>query len=357
VRVSPLYTAARRGSLQCCELLLDKTLRDRKANVNLLNENNENALFAILRFDISDNVSQVEIQKQRNEAMQIVQLLLDENIRIDCINKDKSTPLKLIKSKFGLSKDKSAYYKHIEELIVKAEKQREYHELMIEEGILPDIGKLFVCGHGGVGKTTLKDALQRDWIQAKITSRFKERCPDPGKDDYTPTAGIDVQSIKLPDGTKFSVWDYAGQAEFYVTHTMFLDASTATFIVVYKIADYRMSEEGIKFMKPSEIYEEQKKKVEYWLRFIRSTNAGRKSEDEDKRPHVILVASRADWAKEFPNEAKQVAQTIHDEVQETFKDDLKILDDVFVINCHNSQCSDMERLRKILKERKAAVLK
>ena len=70
-----------------------------------------------------------------------------------------------------------------------------------------------------------------------MTRRSEEQTPPPDKTAYTRTLGIDVNVVKIPKAGKYTVWDFAGHPEYYVTHSMFMRPENAVFLMMFKIAD------------------------------------------------------------------------------------------------------------------------
>ena len=54
---------------------------------------------------------------------------------------------------------------------------------------------------------------------------------------HDPTPGVDIGTFHVPGVGEVSLWDFAGQAEYAVTHSMFMDAENTVFIVLYNIMD------------------------------------------------------------------------------------------------------------------------
>ncbi|XP_070550513.1 uncharacterized protein [Ptychodera flava] len=130
---------------------------------------------------------------------------------------------------------------------------------------------------------------------------------------------------------------FAGQPEYYVTHNMFLRADDSVFLVVFKIIDV------IDF--DGTLTEE----LLTWPRFIKS----RISDDHksDRRPIVIFVASGADMVeKRRGNHAIKVVEEIRTSTKEIFGEYLNIVDETFLLNCHDSRHKDMDRLRICLSD-------
>ena len=124
--------------------------------------------------------------------------------------------------------------------------------------------RLCVCGPEQVGKTTLVRALG-----GKVNQRQDSR-----------TVGIDILMLRL-DAAAFSVWDFAGQPEFYVTHELLLanpgGMASAVYVVVVSLAQDPAEREAT---------------LKYWLRFIASRTASHSGE----LPQVVLVVTHADAA-------------------------------------------------------------
>ena len=127
--------------------------------------------------------------------------------------------------------------------------------------------RLCVCGPEKVGKTTLVKAL----------GGVVNQPPD------SRTIGIDIVPLTL-GAAVFSVWDFAGQTEFYVTHELLLAGHgvaaigvAAIYMVVVSLAQPATEREAM---------------LLYWLRFI----ASRTASQPGPRPQVVLVVTHADAA-------------------------------------------------------------
>ncbi|XP_070550832.1 death-associated protein kinase 1-like [Ptychodera flava] len=213
-------------------------------------------------------------------------------------------------------------------------RQQDFKALMNQPSEKRNIMKICLCGYGGNGKTTLKHALQRSFIDAKLFKRSQEKAPASEKEEYEPTPGIDMATVNISKAGKFGVWDFAGQTEYYVTHNMFLSAENSIFTIVFRITD-----------EP----EKQKKEVISWLAFIKAIITKSISEGH-LQPTVILVASRADQLKMGTHkQADAMYREIHLEAKKMFGKYLSILDETFILNCHDSQHRDMDTLRACFK--------
>ncbi|KAI8513312.1 Unconventional myosin-XVI [Branchiostoma belcheri] len=201
-----------------------------------------------------------------------------------------------------------------------------YHKLMKQSGgVKVDRFKLCFCGPQEAGKSTLVETLQT----GSFVGFFRDRVT-PDDQPHEPTPGVNVGTANIPGVGQVSVWDFAGQSEYAVTHSMFMDAENTIFIVLYSIMDDINT---------------QKKKVHWWLCFIKSCNT-------KSKPYVILVASHADQT----DTGHQRASSILELMTSTFKDHLSISDEVFLLDCRKTRQTDMWRLKDLLARLKTELL-
>ncbi|XP_035677367.1 death-associated protein kinase 1-like [Branchiostoma floridae] len=207
--------------------------------------------------------------------------------------------------------------------------EKTYHELLQKSGgVKVNRCKVFVFGMAETGKSTFKESLQRGLVAALLQGLSK---PSSQEEPHHPTPGVDVGTFHIPGVGEVSLWDFAGQAEYAVTHSMFMDAENTVFIVLYNIMDDS---------------ETQKLQVHWWLCFIKSCNPNR-------QPDVILVASHADKVSRDRG-LRQAAHLLQLMTLE-FKDHLRISDEVFLMNCRETRTPEMDRLKKLLAKMKMAM--
>ncbi|KAI8485276.1 hypothetical protein Bbelb_370230 [Branchiostoma belcheri] len=212
----------------------------------------------------------------------------------------------------------------------KAMQEKLYHELLQKSGgVKTDRCKVFLFGEAKTGKSTLKISLKRSPVSA-VLRRLSDSSS--AEEPHDPTPGVDVGTFHIPGVGEVSLWDFAGQSEYAVTHSMFMDAENTISIVLYNIMD------DIKC---------QEQQVHWWLCFIKSCNPNR-------RPNVILVASHAD--KVSLNTGTRQAVQLLQLMTSEFKDQLRISDEVFLMNCKETRTPEMDRLKKLLATLKNAML-
>ncbi|XP_078594441.1 uncharacterized protein LOC144872258 [Branchiostoma floridae x Branchiostoma japonicum] len=210
---------------------------------------------------------------------------------------------------------------HLKNLDRQLKQERSYHELMQQSGgVKVNRFKVFIGGKEETGKSTLKESLTKGLLSALI-QRLSRR---PVSQPHDPTPGVDIGTFHVPGVGEVSVWDFAGQAEYAVTHNMFMDAENTVFIVLYNITD----SENI-----------QEKQVHWWLCFIKSCNP-------DRQPDVILVASHADQVAEIAGQ-RRAAHILHI-MKARFKEHLRISDEVILMDCRRTRTPEMERLKTAL---------
>nr|XP_006813117.1 PREDICTED: inversin-B-like [Saccoglossus kowalevskii] len=150
---TPLQYAVEKGDNKSVEALLSAG-----ANVEVVDKEGENALNMVLQYPKTmrrfDNVN-------KSSALNVMKLLLDKNISLDNVDRRGKTPLQYIDSNIGSAGTITNFYKEAKLLLLKAIQQRENSELMAQEGDKVDTTKIYFCGHGGVGKTTLKETLKK----------------------------------------------------------------------------------------------------------------------------------------------------------------------------------------------------
>ncbi|XP_019616570.1 PREDICTED: death-associated protein kinase 1-like [Branchiostoma belcheri] len=175
----------------------------------------------------------------------------------------------------------------------------------------------------------VRDQDRRRFLKGSFVAIFRDRMT-PDDQPHEPTPGVNVGATNIPGVGQVSVWDFAGQSEYAVTHSMFMDAENTIFIVLYNI-----------MVDP----ETQKKEVHWWLCFIKSCNT-------KSKPYVILVASHGDQT----DTGRQQASVILQLMTSTFKDHLNISGEVFLLDCRKTRKTDMRRLKDLLARLKTKLL-
>ena len=184
--------------------------------------------------------------------------------------------------------------------------------------------KTFVVGDPGAGKSTLTKALQTEskWLFS-ITNRkvagVNER-----------TAGVIPHEMDSKEFGRLTLYDFAGQKEFYATHDAVLrsavsESPSAIFLIV---ADLRSSDDSFK------------ERIQYWLAFIENQGIS-----ADPKPHVIIVASHSDEVEvEDEDMKRRIIESLH---HETVFSSVHYVGFV-ALNCQYARSSSMSQLRNHL---------
>ena len=197
----------------------------------------------------------------------ITHLLKEGKINPDCTSRDGRTPLSLTDSidilrkllRHGATADYELWKKHgpsKEQPVIKA----------------------FIVGDAGAGKSTLTKALE---TKSKGLSFITNRVLKVSDVDQK-TAGIVPHDIENKEFGRLTLYDFAGQKEFYAGHDAVLrsavsGSSAAIFLIV---ADLCTSDK------------EFTERIRYWLTFLENQEVS-----ADPTPHMMIVGSHADLVK------------------------------------------------------------
>ncbi|KAI8498548.1 hypothetical protein Bbelb_237500 [Branchiostoma belcheri] len=304
-----LHLVCRRGRVKVVELLIKN-----QADLNLTNETGDTGL---------------HIACSRGHD-KVVELLIRNRADLLITNKDDERPVDVTRRL-----DRSTG------LLVETEtrKQAEYGELVSSLGSEEETTvKLFLSGDGQVGKTSLRAILQRIGfflaILWNIRTKFRK------EDDFNPTPGVHVSRKHVKGIGRLSLHDFAGQAQFYVTHAMLLRTTNAIFPVVYKITDGEEEQER----------QACKLLVHGWLSFINCSNP-----DPTNMPRVVLIASHADKLQDKTSGQRR-AEAMVDHYRKLFGAKLVVSPEVFLMNCLKAGSADIRRLRDVLSAFKEEML-
>ncbi|XP_035667626.1 death-associated protein kinase 1-like [Branchiostoma floridae] len=253
----------------------------------------------------------------------VVELLIKNRADLRVIIKDCKSP-NLTEYVAGLGKGT--------QLLLKTEtrKHAEYNELIYSTGSKKGTTvKLFLCGDGQVGKTSLEAILEKTGFLERIVWNVRSWYKMHTGDVFNPTPGVNVSRKDVLGIGRLSVHDFAGQAQFYVTHAMLLRTTNAIFPVVYKITDGE---------------DEQKRQIHGWLSFIHCSNA-----DPTNKPRIVLIASHADKLQD-QEAGLHRATALVEHYRKLFQEALIVSQEVFLINCLKAGSSEIQRLREVLSE-------
>ncbi|KAK1167003.1 hypothetical protein AOXY_G11644 [Acipenser oxyrinchus oxyrinchus] len=306
-----LHLAAESAALSICQRLVEK-----EASLQAKNKNAETVIFSALRGAGSNTGA---------DYTKLISWLIEEN-----------TMLLLNRNKDGLTALDVAREIHlplnITKLIQQKTQELQKHGLL-KKSKVTDRGmvKLFICGHSRVGKTTLTHTLQQEGFLSQLQYFFAPYQP-------LSTQGVEISQSNLAAG-KVVIWDFAGQMEYYFTHSLLLSTESvnALYCIVFSLEQIQCDKAGGQSAALAQVL--------YWLRFL---NASRTNSDSN-RAKVFLIGSHYD----------KLEMDCKDDVVKHFFDILHIracalsphLDiDTAVISVNCTSPSDLKPLRQKLEE-------
>ncbi|XP_019647802.1 PREDICTED: death-associated protein kinase dapk-1-like [Branchiostoma belcheri] len=301
--VTLLHVACSGGHDEVVELLIKN-----QADLNVTNKNGDTGLHVACRWGHD----------------KVVELLIRNRADLLITNKDDKRPVDVTRRL-----DRST------RLLVETEtrKQAEYGELVSSLGSEEETTvKLFLSGDGQVGKTSLRAILEKTGFFLAVLWNIRMMFR---KEEFNPTPGVHVSRKDVKGIGRLSLYDFAGQAQFYVTHAMLLRTTNAIFPVVYKITDGE---------------EEQERQVHGWLSFINCSNP-----DPTNKPRIVLIASHADKLQDKAAGLRR-ADAIVEHYRKLFEAALVVSPEVFLMNCLKAESADIRRLRNVLSAFKEEML-
>ncbi|XP_072043197.1 uncharacterized protein [Amphiura filiformis] len=329
---TPLHMAAKAGNEDNCMLLIGAKatvlLRSRPAMTSNKKRSSPKFGFVVS----SSNVENLPKPQQDDSTLRMAAGRAGDGD--NCMPLTKANALKQNKAGKRPLDLWPASSKGISRNLQKAVQVQEYEELKKKGETKLEMVKLFLLGEPEAGKTTLKSSLTKSSQQKQLAVT---------SDVYVPTPGIDISQHSLSEAGLFSIWDYAGQEEFHVTHSMFLGGENSIFLVMYDLskaftpASNRKGEDQEKVTKYCE-------KLQYWLSFIKAGN----SPSTDK-PKVVLVASHLDKVPD-EHEGQLMAANILSEMRKRFAASLDIQDKVAALDGTKGDSEEMKVLKITLKE-------
>ena len=132
--------------------------------------------------------------------------------------------------------------------------------------------KLCLCGPVDSGKTTLKDHLEKSNLQLLLGRGLEYIESSENSKKYT--YGADVSTLYVNSKDCFSLWDFNGASDSYVTHSYFTTTERTAYVIVL---DLTKSTETLK------------KQLDDWLCIIKNHNLGAKLVYSANRRHPDIV--------------------------------------------------------------------
>jgi len=186
--------------------------------------------------------------------------------------------------------------------------------------------KAFVVGDPGAGKSTLTKALQTE--NRGLSYIANRVLKVTGVDQKT--AGIVPHDVESKKFGRLTLYDFAGQKEFYASHDAVLRSAVSqpTAAVFLIVADLRASDK------------EFTERIQYWLAFLENQRVSAVA-----KPHLIIIASHADQLKGAEIEGKR--RIVESLQQSPAFSDFHYAGFV-AMDCRYSRSSSMSQLRQYL---------
>ena len=183
---------------------------------------------------------------------------------------------------------------------------------------------MFFLGNSGAGKSTLVKAIT---TQSKGISRIAHRFAKV-KDVDEKTAGIIPCTIVSESLGRLTLYDFAGQKEYYAGHDALLQSMKTSPSITALVVDMRDEEEKMR------------ENVLFWFQYINNH-----CPIGGSQAHLIVIGSHAD---ELPSSEHKVKQRLLQSVVSSRKPENVTLAGQIIIDCRYAESSAMSQLRSLL---------
>ncbi|ONI13581.1 hypothetical protein PRUPE_4G231800 [Prunus persica] len=192
---------------------------------------------------------------------------------------------------------------------------------------VPKSCRAFFCGQEYAGKSTLCNSILQSFSSSKISYVDQVRSLVNPVEQAVRTVGMKIKTFKDED-TKISIWNLAGQHEFYSLHDlMFPGHGSASFFVIISSLFRKPNNREPK--NPMEIEED----LQYWLRFIVSNS--RRAVQQCMLPNVTVVLTHYDKINQ-PSQNLQVAVNSIQRLRDKFQGFVDFYPTVFTVDARSS---------------------
>ncbi|EEF33354.1 protein TORNADO 1 [Ricinus communis] len=191
----------------------------------------------------------------------------------------------------------------------------------------PKSCRVFFCGQEYAGKTALCNSISQNFSSSKLPYMDQVRTLVNPVEQAVRTSGMKIKNFKDED-TKISIWNLAGQHEFYSLHDlMFPGHGSASFFLIISSLFRKPSNREPKT--PEEIEED----LQYWLRYIVSNS--RRAIQQCMLPNVTIVLTHCDKINQ-PSPNLQLIVTSIQRVRDKFQGFVDLYQTVFTVDARSS---------------------
>ena len=194
-----------------------------------------------------------------------------------------------------------------------------YHRFVLRKTIPESPVKVFVVGDGGSGKSTLVESLQRE-------SRL-----DGTRSVENQTAGIVPNDFNSREYGQVTLFDFAGQKQFYGTHEAFLNSAIGSSPPIFVLVLDMSAKKSLQM------------NLLYWQTFLQNPCV-----HLTIKPHLVVICSHIDILRES-QEDPQMKFAVIDHVMRSISASWCEFVGVVGIDCRQPRSNQMSSLRQILK--------
>ncbi|KAM2508239.1 hypothetical protein ACFX1W_030459 [Malus domestica] len=193
---------------------------------------------------------------------------------------------------------------------------------------VPKSCRVFFCGQEYAGKATLCNSILQSVSSSKLLYVDQVLSLVNPVEQAVRTVGMKIKTFKDDDNTKISIWNLAGQHEFYSLHDlMFPGHGSASFFVIVSSLFRKTNNREPK--NSMEIEED----LQYWLRFIVSNS--RRAVQQCMLPNVTVVLTHYDKINQ-PSQNLQVAVNSIQKLRDKFQGFVDFYATVFTVDARSS---------------------
>ncbi|KAK3199902.1 hypothetical protein Dsin_023317 [Dipteronia sinensis] len=193
----------------------------------------------------------------------------------------------------------------------------------------PKSCRVFFCGQEYAGKSTLCNSISQNFSSSSSKLPYIEqvRTLVNPVEQAVRTVGMKIKTFKDED-TKISIWNLAGQHEFYSLHDlMFPGHGSASFFLIISSLFRKPNNKEPKT--PEEVEED----LQYWLRFIVSNS--RRAVQQCMLPNVTVVLTHFDKINQA-SQNMQLAVSSIQRLKDKFQGFVDFYPTVFTIDARSS---------------------
>ncbi|XP_031104877.1 protein TORNADO 1 [Ipomoea triloba] len=193
---------------------------------------------------------------------------------------------------------------------------------------VPKSCRVFLCGQEHAGKNTLANAIYQQFSSPKLPYIDQVRTlVNPIEQAVSRPVGMKIKTFK-DDGTKISIWNLAGQHEFYALHDlMFPGHGSASFFLI--VCSLFRNPNNREQKTPNEIEED----LQYWLRFIVSNS--RRALQQCMLPNVTVVLTHYDKVNQASPDL-QAAVNLIQKLRDKFHGFVEFYPTLFTVDARSS---------------------